>query len=109
MAPRTVLLKAKGPKLLCKAVLLESIYYVEMSLKSCCQTRGHCLTRSAARGAPVMSGWVCAGLFMDAVKGSVCLGTRVRGEQRVITLHPVAPGCFTKPDTGGQEEVEGGG
>lgn len=29
-------------------------------------------------------------------------GTRVHGEQRVIMLHPVAPGCFTKPDTGGQ-------
>lgn len=30
-------------------------------------------------------------------------GTRVRGKQRVIMLHPVASGYFTKPDTGGQE------
>ncbi|KAK2907467.1 hypothetical protein Q8A73_008540 [Channa argus] len=35
-------------------------------------------------------------------KKALVWGTRVHGEQRVITLHPVASGCFTKPDTGGQ-------
>lgn len=29
-------------------------------------------------------------------------GTRVHSKRRVITLHPVASVCFTKPDTGGQ-------
>lgn len=35
-------------------------------------------------------------------KKALVWGTRVHGEQRVIMLHPVASGCFTKPDTGGQ-------
>lgn len=37
-------------------------------------------------------------------KKALVWGTRVHGEQRVIMLHPVASGCFTKPDTGGQGE-----
>ena len=35
-------------------------------------------------------------------KKALVWGTRVHSKQRVIMLHPVASGCFTEPDTGGQ-------
>lgn len=35
-------------------------------------------------------------------KEALVWGARVHGEQRVIMLHPVASGRFTKPDMGGQ-------
>lgn len=86
-----------------------------MSLKNCCQTLGHSLTRSAVRRAPIMSGWHMRGergvlvcLWIQSKKARVW-GTRVHGEQRVIMLHPVASGCFTKPDTGGQGGGRKGG
>lgn len=53
----TFLGKEEGQNTQYNTVLFENIYGVEMSLKSCCQTRGHILTRSTGRRAPIMSGW----------------------------------------------------
>lgn len=40
-------------------------------------------------------------LWIQSMK-TLVWGTRVHAEQRVIMLHPLASGCFAKPDTGGQ-------